>query len=182
MDALTLWGLWVWWVRRGEMWEDENFESEEDGKSEKIMMKALTQDKMQDKKTWELWVTNRTDWSELTGNYRRLSKIPKHSTDALTLSGLWVWRILKLWEDHDEGCDPKRTLSLMCEKRRDVRRWELWAEEDGNSEKIMMKALTLRGLWVSYVWGGKTCEDARQEDMRTLSSRPNWPIWTNRKL
>ena len=128
-EASTLRGLWVWCLRSEKTWADENFETEGDGNLEKIIEEERRV-KMQDKKTWELWVPNRTDWSELTGNYRRLSKIPKHSTDALTLSGLWVWRILKLWEDHDEGCDPKRTLSLMCEKRKDVWRRRTWRCEN----------------------------------------------------
>ena len=116
--------------------------------------------KTQDKKTWELWVPDRTDRSELTGNYRRLSKIPKHSTEASTLRGLWVWclRSEKTWADEN-----------------------FETEGDGNLEKIMMEASTLRGLWVWCVRRGKTWEDVREEDMRTLSSWPNWPIQTNRK-
>ena len=207
--------------------------------------------KTQDKKTWELWVPDRTDRSELTGNYRRLSNIPKHSTEASTLRGLWVWclRSEKTWADEnfetegdgnlekimteastlrglwvwclrsektwsDENFQTEgdgnleKTLSLMSESEKT---WsdenfetegdgnlektlslmseseKTWADEnfetegDGNLEKIMMEASTLRGLWVWCVGRGKTWEDVREEDMRTLSSWPNWPIQTNRK-
>ena len=144
-EASTLRGLWVWCVRRGTRWADENFDSEEDGNLEKIM------------------------------------------TEASTLRGLWVWclRSEKTWSDENfetEGDgNLEKTLSLMSESEKTWADENFETEGDGNLEKIMMEASTLRGLWVWCVGRGKTWEDVREEDMRTLSSWPNWPIQTNRK-
>ena len=49
----------------------------------------------------------------------------------------------KVSKDNDGGFNPDRTLSLMCETRKENGKSE---NEDGNSAKIMMEALTLRGL------------------------------------
>ena len=74
--------------------------------------------KTQDKKTWELLVPDRTDRSELTGNYRipRSRNIAQKSRSRRNLS-----------KDHDGGSDPKSTSRDRHDQARgrEIREWEI---------------------------------------------------------